>query len=202
MRIEAYITITAVAGTGVPGGLSLSRFLRTVRDGRVGEYGISFPDAEEGRSTRAKNSGPSTGNRVHFFGSTETVGKIHDLVTGFSDYISATTPAPITPASHPEHVRCVRARGSKRTSATIQRELRRSIARAAAGKRKPVTDSEVEERLKSGREGFLPFISVHSHSTKQSFCVAFKTSPCDAHQDGEFDSFGFSKGRATVPLIR
>lgn len=203
MQIQSYLTLDVLPGSGVGSNTIFPEAVRRLRNAGIGAFALSFPEAREAEETGdvgARNNA-FLGNRMQIFGSAEIIARAAEIVDIDDDYVAVSSPRAIDPEKAPSHVIVKRVRGTMRTSGKIEREIRRTERRAAEGKRKPVSTEEIGERKRTTSRSKLPFIRAASHSTGQKFAISFKLTKAASHRDGDFDSYGFSKGQATVPLI-
>ena len=145
--------------------------------------GISFPDVEQMR--------PSLGARLRLHGAHENLQRLMELnwLAGMRDHITVDEIVPIPSSSQYRVVRRVQAKSSPER---LRRRLvkRRGISMEEA--RKLITDLETKHLN-------LPFISIRSQSTGQTFHLFIEHKPLKTVQvSGEFSHYGLS-AIATVP---
>lgn len=184
---------------GIPEGLALGRAVMEAHLVAAGRFAINLPDAEAAleRGVGPKAS-PTIGSRLQFFGAEQDLQSIRHTLAAVPELLDVGQVRPVRGSTL--YMRCRRVRDAVRTQATIARELRRA-ERKAAEKGSRITDQLRQNLLASRRASRLPYLPLISLTTGQAFAIRFEMQVSDTAVEGEFDSYGFSKTGATVPLV-
>lgn len=193
------LVCSATNDAGIAEGLALGRALMEAHFIAAGRFAINLPDAKPAPEKGVgRAASPIIGSRLQFFGDQEALKAIKKSLEGIIGMVHVSQ---VHEVCNPvRYASCRRVRDAVRTTTTIAREIRRA-ERKAAEKGGRITDQLRRNLLASRRSSRLPYISLVSLSSGQEFSVRFETNTADTEIAGEFDSYGFSKGGATVPVI-
>lgn len=200
MRLTHYLKLGFQAECGLTSGLIFSRVIDHLRSRGDIRFALAFPEAREGESQGREGFQPSSlGNECQLFGSEDDLEKATVALRRFEDYVFIGRVRPV-PASC-RHAVYERARKSRRSPAAIEREIRRTLRRAEAGKVGAVSDEDLARLRKGTKKGVEPFLMAKSHSTGQIFALTFHRRTVDEPVPGDFDSYGFARQGASVPVV-
>ncbi|MCJ0761816.1 type I-F CRISPR-associated endoribonuclease Cas6/Csy4 [Variovorax terrae] len=149
----------------------------------TGDIGVSFPQLPP--------QGQHLGRVLRLHGSPEALQRLQALpwLQGMHDHLQWSEATPVPPHAQHRSVSRVQAKSSP------DRLRRRQM------KRKGLTEAQALAQVPdSARETLtLPYLDVHSSSTRQRFRLFVRHGPLQAHAvDGLFSAYGFSPN-ATVP---
>jgi len=148
------------------------------------DMGISFPFYDEAK--------PCLGGRLRLHGSEEILNKLmqQPWLNGMRDHVRVGSVLPVPETSELIQVKRVQAKSN------VERLRRRRM------KRHQLTEAEVKEILPDGTEERLklPFLTVKSYSTAQTFRFFIKQTRVSEGQIGQFNAYGFSLS-ATLPYF-
>ncbi len=160
-----------------------SRLHRALVTSKATDIGVSFPDYK----LRPKRLGNTL--RIHGKHNSLTVLQNSDWLKGMRDHSEVTEVKPIP--ANAAHVLVKR----RQYKTNVDRLRRRRM------KRKGETYEQVSLAIPDSveRKPELPFLSVPSLSTRQTFCLFVEQGPPEQQATlGEFNCYGFSE-QATVP---
>ena len=200
MQLESFIEVTPIPGVGMTSATLFTEALLALRNAGVGRYAISFPQAVAAQGSRIEAGRSSLGEKLQIFGplavmtrASEFLGQRFEAYLDVNRVLRVTTPD--------RYVSLTRVRNQDRTPATIEREIRRAQARAADGRRIPLSEQELIERRKTLCDSDLPYLRVRSHTTGRLLSIHFSMTIRENPVSGAFDQFGFGRNGATVPFL-
>lgn len=162
-----------------------ARLHRALVQGSYTDIGLSFPDARQG--PRA-----SLGGRLRLHGMETALARLDPppWLVGMRDHVDVARMLAVPDAASAVAVRRVQAKSN------VDRLRRRQM------KRKGWTSAEAVAAIPDSAAGKLdlPFLTVRSQSTRQTFRLFVRQHPMPSAAIGEFNAYGLST-EATVPLF-
>lgn len=162
-----------------------ARLHRALVHGSHRDIGLSFPDARQGPRV-------SLGSRLRLHGTATALARLDppSWLVGMKDHVDAARALAVPEAASAFAVRRVQAKSN------VDRLRRRQM------KRKGWTSAEATAAIPdSAAENLdLPFLTVRSQSTGQTFRLFVRQYPMPSVATGEFNGYGLST-EATLPLF-